>query len=66
MIFDSSFDGVDLCDSLMVVRREKAFRSVPSIGREVATQTWDDANLGIDAVNAVIRRSRRERALFGR
>lgn len=55
---DETFADVEIYDFLdaMVVRREKAFWSVAAVGRESATQTYDDLVLIIDAIKAVLRR----------
>jgi hypothetical protein len=40
----------------MVVRREKIFRSVAALGKDVAMQHYEDAQRAIDAMKAVIDR----------
>ena len=39
----------------MVVRREKVFRSVDSIGKDLAMQRYEDCQRAIDAMKAVIK-----------
>jgi hypothetical protein len=40
----------------MVGRREKIFRSMESLGREVAMQSYEDAQRAIDAMKVVIKK----------
>jgi hypothetical protein len=40
----------------MVARREKIFRSVDTMGKDVAMQNYEDAQRAIDAMKAVIKR----------
>jgi hypothetical protein len=40
----------------MVVRREKIFRSLEVVGKDVAMQNYEDAQRAIDAMKAVIKR----------
>jgi hypothetical protein len=40
----------------MVVRREKIFRSIDAIGKDVAMQHYEDAQRAIDAMKAVIKK----------
>jgi hypothetical protein len=41
----------------MVARREKIFRAVDTMGKEVAMQNYEDAQRAIDAMKAVIKRA---------
>lgn len=40
----------------MLGRREKIFRSMESLGREVAMQSYEDAQRAIDAMKVVIKK----------
>lgn len=40
----------------VVARREKIFRSVDAVGKEVAMQNYEDAQRAIDAMKAVIKK----------
>jgi hypothetical protein len=40
----------------MVARRDKIFRSLESVGKDVAMQHYEDAQRAIDAMKAVIKR----------
>jgi hypothetical protein len=41
----------------MVARREKIFRALDTMGKEVAMQNYEDAQRAIDAMKAVIKRA---------
>ena len=41
----------------MVARREKIFRAVDTMGKDVAMQNYEDAQRAIDAMKAVIKRA---------
>ena len=41
----------------MVARREKIFRVVDTMGKDVAMQNYEDAQRAIDAMKAVIKRA---------
>lgn len=45
----------DLLD-LLVSRREKIFRSVDVVGRDIANKSYDDVVIAVDAVKSVIAR----------
>jgi hypothetical protein len=40
----------------MVARREKIFRSLDTVGKDVAMQNYEDAQRAIDAMKAVIKK----------
>ncbi len=40
----------------MVGRRDKIFRAIEALGRDVAMQSYEDAQRAIDAMKAVIKR----------
>ncbi len=40
----------------MVGRREKIFRSIDTVGKDVAMQNYEDAQCAIDAMKAVIKK----------
>lgn len=45
----------DMLDQL-VVRREKIFRALETLGKERAQQSWEDTERAIDSLKAVIQR----------
>ena len=50
-----SIEVLDLLDQ-MCVRREKVYWSVEAVGREAATNSYEDVVLVIDAIKTVVRR----------
>ena len=40
----------------MVVRREKVFRSIDTLGKDLAMQHYEDVQRAIDAMKAVMKR----------
>jgi hypothetical protein len=57
MVIDDAFlDGIEITSlfETMVARREKVFRSGDVVGLDVATKTYDDVVLAIDAIKVVI------------
>jgi hypothetical protein len=59
MTFDDAYlasvEIAELFDT-MVARREKVFRSTDVVGADIARNNFDDVNLAIDAIKAVISR----------